>query len=203
MREKLIEIILFALVFLVIGIFIGISFTSLAPPITTTTTTTTANNTVCCHSFGFGSEMKRCCDKYDWTTADECKVPEGLVGGGKEIVDNSYCVAATTTTTTTTIRVCPTIMACLYNPTSKNYEMFTGCNYTDAKSSGWIETNFSNPNYCNIDDDCTCSLIKCFRGNKYYANCVQDVNACQMSYCPFTSEQRMVCINHVCQIETI
>ena len=46
---------------------------------------------VCCHSFGFGSEMKRCCDKYEWTAADGCKVPEGMVGGGKEVVDNSYC----------------------------------------------------------------------------------------------------------------
>jgi hypothetical protein len=152
----------FALVFLVIGIFIGISLTTLAPTITITSIT----NKVCCHSFGFGSQMKRCCDNYEWTTADECKVPEGMVGGGKEIVDNSYCVAATTTTT--------------------------------------IDCSTMNPNYCNTDDDCICSLTKCFRGNKDYAkHCVPEVNACQMSYCPFTPQQRMVCIDHTCQIGTI
>jgi len=203
MRKKLSQSITFVFLFLIIGIFIGISLTSLVPSITTTTTTIT--NKVCCHSFGFGSEMKRCCDRYEWATADGCKVPEGMIGGGKEIVDNSYCVYTTTTTipTTTTIKVCPTMMACLYNPTSNNYKMFTGCDYSVAKSSGWIETNFTNPNYCNTDDDCICSLTKCFRGNKYYADCVQDVNACQMSYCPFTPEQRMVCIDHFCQIGTI
>jgi len=157
MKKEPSQVILVALIFIVIGIFIGIFFTSLNPPInyppiiTTTTRITTT----------------------------------------------------TTFPTTTTTRICPTIMACLYNPTLNNYTMFTGCDYIDAKSSGWIETNFTNPNYCNTDDDCFCSLTKCFRGNKYYANCVQDVNACQMSYCPFTPEQRMVCIDHFCQIGTI
>jgi len=99
MRKKLSRTILIVLISLVIGIFIGISLTSLTPSMIITTTTTITNNKVCCHSFGFGSEMKRCCDKYEWTTADGCKVPEGMVGGGKEIIDNSYCTSTQTTTT--------------------------------------------------------------------------------------------------------
>lgn len=47
---------------------------------------------VCCHSFGYGSGMVRCCDTYTFASVDACVIPEGFVGGGKEIVDNNYCV---------------------------------------------------------------------------------------------------------------
>lgn len=162
MRKESNQIMPFALVFLVIGIFIGISLTTLAPTITITSIT----NKVCCHSFGFGSEMKRCCDKYEWTAADECKVPEGMVGGGKELVDNSYCVSATTTTT--------------------------------------IDCSTMNPNYCNTDDDCTCSIEKCFYGSKDFANnCVNATHFCQTNMCFFAPGSGMVCTNHTCQIGTI
>jgi hypothetical protein len=46
---------------------------------------------VCCESFGYGSEMKKCCESYEWTEADECETSEGLVGGGKQIVDDELC----------------------------------------------------------------------------------------------------------------
>jgi len=49
---------------------------------------------VCCHSFGYGSEMVRCCDEYEWTSSEECTIPQGFVGGGKEIVNDNFCKAS-------------------------------------------------------------------------------------------------------------
>ena len=46
---------------------------------------------VCCESFGYGSRMIKCCETYEWSTAARCKTPSGLVGGGRKIVDDSYC----------------------------------------------------------------------------------------------------------------
>jgi hypothetical protein len=51
---------------------------------------------VCCESFGYGSEMVECCQTYEWTTAAECAVAEGFVGGGKQVVDDSHCEAVST-----------------------------------------------------------------------------------------------------------
>lgn len=48
---------------------------------------TLVNSTVgCCHGFGYGDLMKRCCDTYTNTTNDECVRlhPRHLVGGGCE-----------------------------------------------------------------------------------------------------------------------
>jgi len=49
------------------------------------------SNQVCCESFGYGSGMVKCCVSYAWTTASQCVVPADFVGGGKQIVDNSFC----------------------------------------------------------------------------------------------------------------
>lgn len=65
---------------------------------------------VCCHSFGYGSGMVRCCDEYQWTTPEECTVPEGFVGGGKEIVNDSFCKST----------VCPEI-ECIWDPCPGNH----------------------------------------------------------------------------------
>jgi hypothetical protein len=67
-----------------------------------------------------------------------------------------------------------------------------------------IDCNTMNPNYCNINDDCTCSVNKCFYGSKDFANnCVNETNVCKMNMCFFAPGSGMVCINHVCQIGTI
>ena len=46
---------------------------------------------VCCESFGYGAEMKECCQSYEWTTLDNCEAPNKLVGGNERVVDDSYC----------------------------------------------------------------------------------------------------------------
>lgn len=46
---------------------------------------------ICCESFGFGAMMKKCCESYEWTSAEECKTPKAFVGGGKKIVENEFC----------------------------------------------------------------------------------------------------------------
>ncbi len=53
--------------------------------------TTGNEEKVCCESYGYGDQMVKCCETYEWTTAEECKVPENFVGGGKDIVDRSHC----------------------------------------------------------------------------------------------------------------
>ena len=46
---------------------------------------------VCCESFGYGARMIKCCQSYEMVPRDQCKVEDGLVGGGKQVVDLSFC----------------------------------------------------------------------------------------------------------------
>ncbi len=46
---------------------------------------------VCCSSYGYGAGMEKCCETTEWTAPDACVTPEGLVGGGKEVVDDAKC----------------------------------------------------------------------------------------------------------------
>ena len=50
-----------------------------------------AGDRICCESFGYGAMMVECCQETAWTTAEECTVKAGHVGGGKRIVDGSKC----------------------------------------------------------------------------------------------------------------
>ncbi|HPW45489.1 MAG TPA: hypothetical protein PKU96_03865 [bacterium] len=50
-----------------------------------------APDMVCCESYGFGAMMVKCCEEYTWIPRNECAIPEGFVGGGKEIVGDSLC----------------------------------------------------------------------------------------------------------------
>ena len=52
-----------------------------------------ANNTekVCCETFGYGARMIKCCQSYEMVLKDQCKVEDGMVGGGKQVVDLSFC----------------------------------------------------------------------------------------------------------------
>ncbi len=47
--------------------------------------------TVCCESYGIGAELAKCCEYYEWTQKKLCVTPEGLDGGGKQIVSDSFC----------------------------------------------------------------------------------------------------------------
>ncbi len=46
---------------------------------------------VCCKAYGFGSYMEKVNIEYNFMKKEDCSVPEDLVGGNKEIVDNSFC----------------------------------------------------------------------------------------------------------------
>jgi hypothetical protein len=52
---------------------------------------------ICCESYGYGSEMVKCCESYELTTPEECVYPADYVGGGKQIVADSYCGEPETT----------------------------------------------------------------------------------------------------------
>lgn len=47
-------------------------------------------NKVCCEFYGFGAMMVKCCEKYEWTKPEEC-IAGNVVGGGRQVVDDSFC----------------------------------------------------------------------------------------------------------------
>lgn len=65
-----------------------------------------------------------------------------------------------------------------------------------------IDCTTMNPNYCNSDDDCICSMSKCFKGNKLYAeHCVEEAEVCSKHFCFFAPGEGMICRDHTCQVE--
>jgi len=46
---------------------------------------------VCCKIYGLGSRMKQVNVKYQKMFENECQTPTGFVGGGKEVVSESFC----------------------------------------------------------------------------------------------------------------
>ena len=51
---------------------------------------------VCCHKFGYGAGMEKVQSKYVMIDKESCVTPEDFVGGGREIVDDSFCVGSNT-----------------------------------------------------------------------------------------------------------
>ena len=50
---------------------------------------------VCCESFGYGVEMKKCCQQYEMMPRNKCRVGAMIDGGGKNVVSNAYCMGST------------------------------------------------------------------------------------------------------------
>lgn len=50
-----------------------------------------SESNVCCKIFGYGSEMEIVNVQYILKNVDDCSTPSNFVGGGKLIVDDSYC----------------------------------------------------------------------------------------------------------------
>ena len=47
---------------------------------------------ICCESYGWGAYMIKCCEEYELMAEEDCVTPEPpWTGGGKQVVDNSYC----------------------------------------------------------------------------------------------------------------
>lgn len=66
------------------------------PPAPTAEPTTPApTGRVCCESYGHGAMMVECCQRVEWSTAEQCRTGEQQVGGGRRIVDNARCEAPT------------------------------------------------------------------------------------------------------------
>jgi len=52
---------------------------------------TVDDSSVCCESFGYGARMVKTPSTYALMSKSQCTVEPGFVGGGKNIVDYSYC----------------------------------------------------------------------------------------------------------------
>lgn len=87
MRKWFLFVVIFALVFMVWGCTKKVETST---PVKEDTKAVSTDK-VCCESYGYGAEMKKCCEKYEWTKQSECSVAEGFVGGGKNVVDNAKC----------------------------------------------------------------------------------------------------------------
>ncbi len=74
-----------SITFILFSLSISIAYGSI------TTGVLAANEVICCESYGLGSNMEKCCESYEWTSANECAVPDGFVGGGKQIVEDGMC----------------------------------------------------------------------------------------------------------------
>lgn len=46
---------------------------------------------VCCEIYGYGVGMEKVNIHYEWTKSEDCTIPEGFVGGGREVVEDEYC----------------------------------------------------------------------------------------------------------------
>ncbi|HRZ28432.1 MAG TPA: hypothetical protein P5346_11590 [Spirochaetota bacterium] len=47
------------------------------------------HNMVCCETYGLGADLEKCCETYESVEKEECS---GTIdGGGKQVVDDSYC----------------------------------------------------------------------------------------------------------------
>ena len=137
---------------------------------------TGARNLICCESYGWGANMEKCCESYEWITKEKCTTPEGFTGGGKQIVDNSYCE---------TNRVCCEISMLTSTGTSKRYgwaapgkcttpEGFTGGSKQIVDNS-YCETEVEKGNKGNeteINNEVPANLICCnmtFTGEKGFS----------------------------------
>ena len=192
MRKELSQIIPLALMFLIIGIFIGISFKSLTLP---TTTTTTIGNCICPQGFIPTSDGTLC-----W---QPCTSPSG-----QPKCTPIVAPCQSTTTTTTAATDCnyycnyvnpPPVPPCINGTTIISG---TGTYPNCQCSSKCIDCSTVDPNYCNTNDDCICDCSALFRGNiDYYNYCVDKTShACKMNYCFFGLGEGMICVNHTCQI---
>jgi hypothetical protein len=53
------------------------------------------NDQVCCEIFGYGARMVKTIYDYQMMSPGACTTPENLVGGGRNIVDKSFCESRT------------------------------------------------------------------------------------------------------------
>jgi len=99
-------------------------------------TSTDSEEKICCHIYGLGAYMKKVNSRYQLIKESECKVSENFVGGGREIVNDEYCLNQTRILTQAQIK-----------------------NITKTKNR--IRTYYANQSEC--PDNCTCtgSVAKC------------------------------------------
>jgi len=50
-----------------------------------------SSNHICCKVYGLGVGMKEVNINYEWRLPEDCVVPEGMTGGGRDIVADRYC----------------------------------------------------------------------------------------------------------------
>ena len=94
---------------------------------------------ICCAIYGYGVNMTSTNINYKIIAKKECSIPEGFVGGNREIVNNSYCIEEIKTERQDFI--------------DKKWEIMQDKNR--------IKNNYTNQSEC--PDNCTCvgSAMKC------------------------------------------
>jgi hypothetical protein len=94
---------------------------------------------ICCKVYGYGAGMNETNVKYKITNKEGCSIPEGFVGGNREIVNNSYCI----------------------DQIKENRQDFLDKKWEIMQDKNRIKHNYTNQSEC--PDNCTCtgSAMKC------------------------------------------
>jgi hypothetical protein len=94
---------------------------------------------VCCKEYGYGAGMNETNVKYKIINKKECSIPEGLVGGNREIVNDSYCI----------------------NQIKEDRQDFLDKKWEIMQDKNRIKESYKNQSEC--PDNCTCtgSAMKC------------------------------------------
>ncbi len=85
---------------------------------------------VCCESFGYGARMIKTPSSYAMMPRSKCTIEPGFVGGGKNIVDNSFCTQTNTSTCVANNGACCVGDVCVRTTadcTNGNTPQFKGC----------------------------------------------------------------------------
>jgi len=96
----------------------------------------------CCKAFGYGSEMKITNVNYYWITEGDCIITPPLVGGGREIVNDVYCIGKEVKEVQVITPECPTqpaiiIVKDVNDPIGEYNEGFCNCPIDEIMITGY------------------------------------------------------------------
>jgi len=122
---------------------------------------------VCCGTYGFGANMTKCCEIYEFTNRLDCKNEPGSVGGGKEIVNNSFCKgsqAGNDTSHVANYTISETNASNNSQNHTGNANMANPASVYCINNGGVLETDGSQLGYCRLPNGHVCEEWAYFRG---------------------------------------
>ena len=179
-----------AFISIVLTLFlISFAIASLNVNLQTTVDSANSEEKVCCKIYGLGVMMKQVNIHYRLVEKSECEIPEGFVGGGREIVDDEYCEIS---------EECKPVCRAIGSRSEGWYDSCTN-KLIEYANCGREFCGRSTKGYCESDGDCmeggcsgqvcqskdeeemitTCEWRDCYDAEEYGFNCTCVDNKCQ------------------------